>query len=219
MFLVELHAPAQHCNFGATLDDMLRDKIVCGINNDRIQCHLLSETELTLKALKLALSYDSATQNAQELQASQNQEAASEMAGCQVHRIISEAGQQQKENSGCSRCGRRTHTSGDCPFKEAECVNYGKKGYIRSAYHNRPQKTDKRGRRDPQIKQVASRGETPDVDCHAEQDWFQVKTERRGELLEPPGGPPDYDSTSEYDLFQVTTEKKVGPLEVQLIID
>ena len=63
-------------------------------------------------------------------------------------------------------------------------------------------------------------GETPDVDSHAEQDLFQVKTERRRELLEPLGGLPDYDSTSEYDLFQVTTERKVvGPLEVQLIID
>jgi len=193
MFLAELWALAQHCNFGATLDDMLRDRIVCGINDDSIQRRLLSEAELTLKeALKLALSYESATRNARELQASQNsgpEEAASELADCQLHRITSAAGQQQRENSGCSRCGRGTHTSGDCPFKEAECFNCGKKGHIRSACRSRPQKMGKRGCRDPQIKQVASRGETPDVDSHAEQDLSQGKTERRGELMELLGDP------------------------------
>ena len=94
MFLAELRALAQHCNFGATLDDMLRDRIVCGINDDSIQRRLLSEAKLTLKeALKLTLSYESATRNARELQVSQNSgEAASELADCQVHRITSAAG-------------------------------------------------------------------------------------------------------------------------------
>jgi len=47
---------------------MLRDRIVCDINDDSIQRRLLSEAVLTLKeALKLALSFESATRNAREL--------------------------------------------------------------------------------------------------------------------------------------------------------
>ena len=49
----ELRALAQYCNFGETLETMLRDRLVCGINNEKIQNRLLSETELTYqKALR-----------------------------------------------------------------------------------------------------------------------------------------------------------------------
>ena len=34
-FMVELCAVAEHCNFGLSLDAMIRDRMVCGINNDK----------------------------------------------------------------------------------------------------------------------------------------------------------------------------------------
>ena len=46
-FVSELRSLAEFCNFKATLDDMLRDRLVCGINDDNIQRRLLSETKLT----------------------------------------------------------------------------------------------------------------------------------------------------------------------------
>lgn len=48
-FLAELHAIAAYCNFGDTLEVMLRDRIVCGINDSAIQKRLLAETKLTFK--------------------------------------------------------------------------------------------------------------------------------------------------------------------------
>ena len=36
MFMSELRALAEFCNYGATLDDMLRDWLVCGINDEHI---------------------------------------------------------------------------------------------------------------------------------------------------------------------------------------
>ncbi len=36
-YLAELRRLFEHCNFGNTLDDMLRDRIVCGINNAALQ--------------------------------------------------------------------------------------------------------------------------------------------------------------------------------------
>ena len=43
-YLSELRSLAQKCNFKAnTLSEMLRDRLVCGINNEAIQRRLLSE--------------------------------------------------------------------------------------------------------------------------------------------------------------------------------
>ena len=51
----ELRALAHWCKFGDTLDDMLRDRLVCGVNEETIQRRLLAESGLTLKkALEIA---------------------------------------------------------------------------------------------------------------------------------------------------------------------
>ena len=53
-FVAELRALAQYCNFGTTLSDSLRDRLVCGVNDEHMQRRLLSEKTLTFdKALEL----------------------------------------------------------------------------------------------------------------------------------------------------------------------
>lgn len=48
---------------------MLRDRLVCGINEDRIQRRLLLETNLTVEsALSRAQAMESANKNVQDLQ-------------------------------------------------------------------------------------------------------------------------------------------------------
>ena len=41
-YVAELRSIAQTCNYGSSLDEMLRDRIVCGISDDHIQQRLLS---------------------------------------------------------------------------------------------------------------------------------------------------------------------------------
>ena len=55
-YVLELRSIAEHCNFGELLDDMLlRDHLVCGINEEHTQRRLLAENKLTLKrALEIA---------------------------------------------------------------------------------------------------------------------------------------------------------------------
>ena len=67
-FVAELRSLAEFCNFGATLDDMLKDRILLGVNNHKIQQALLAEDKLTLtKALKIAQSLEAAAKNAKIL--------------------------------------------------------------------------------------------------------------------------------------------------------
>ena len=52
-FLAELKHLSEDSEFGITLDEMLRDRLVCGVRDIRIQRRLLAEPKLTLKrALK-----------------------------------------------------------------------------------------------------------------------------------------------------------------------
>lgn len=54
-YVAVLRQLAQHCNYGVYLKEMLRDRLVCGIEDDRIQQRLLADPELTFeKALKLS---------------------------------------------------------------------------------------------------------------------------------------------------------------------
>ena len=69
MFLAELRHLTEHCEFGTTLDRMLRDRLVCGVQDIKIQCRLLAEPKLTLKrALNLALTIEAADKDASEIQ-------------------------------------------------------------------------------------------------------------------------------------------------------
>ena len=43
-YVAELRRLAHDCNFGTTLEQRLRDRLVCGMNDDRIQRRLLSGT-------------------------------------------------------------------------------------------------------------------------------------------------------------------------------
>ena len=59
----------QYCEFGDTLNDMLRDRLVCGVNNEQLQRRLLSEPQLTFKkALEISQTFEAATRDAKDLQ-------------------------------------------------------------------------------------------------------------------------------------------------------
>ena len=66
-YMAELRRLSGNCNFNATLEDMLRDRVVCGVKDTRIQRRLLCEKTLDFsKTLSLAQSMEIAEKNAQE---------------------------------------------------------------------------------------------------------------------------------------------------------
>ena len=67
-FHSRLRKLSEHCNFGKSLKGMLRDRLVCGINNDRIQRRLLAETDLKYKkAVEIALAIESTSKHVGDL--------------------------------------------------------------------------------------------------------------------------------------------------------
>ena len=123
MFLAKLRRLSEHCEFGITLDEMLRDRLVCGVRDIRIQRRLLAEPKLTLKrALDLALTIEAADKDASEIQKADGQGGDASVNKVDV-----------KVNKGsevkCSRCGGN-HYPKSCHFKDAKCYCCGKVGHL-----------------------------------------------------------------------------------------
>ena len=68
-YIAELRHLTEHCKFGlALLSEMLRDRLVCGINDHSIQKRLPGESDLDFdKALGIATSMEAAAANARDL--------------------------------------------------------------------------------------------------------------------------------------------------------
>ena len=132
-FVAELRSLAEFCNFKDTLEDMLRDRIVCGINNGAIQKRLLAESTLTYqKALELAQGLEAAAKNLRELQApgTKKDEDSPIASNTQVvHKVVPSG--KGRSNSTCYRCGRSGHDATKCRFKEAVCHQCRKRGHLK----------------------------------------------------------------------------------------
>ena len=126
-YAAELHALVAQCNFGETIDAMIRDRLVCGINEDSIQKRLLTEGDkLTLtKAISLAQSYETAVQDAASL-------LPKDVASQPVHRVQLSA-QAYNRSKICYRCARTGHSPSACRFKKEHCHACNKIGHIKQA--------------------------------------------------------------------------------------
>ena len=124
-YLSELRLIAQHCNFRDNLDDMLRDSLMCGVENKSVQKRLLGEAKLTLKkCTKIALAMETAEKNAGTLQNTDTFGGATCEQRNPVHQLhLSERGWQsgEKSSEACYRCGQKSHNALKCPYKEAKC--------------------------------------------------------------------------------------------------
>ena len=70
-YVTELKHLSEHCDFGVTLEDMIRDRLVCGVRGPKIQQRLLAETELSFdRALKIASVMERAEKNVCDIEES-----------------------------------------------------------------------------------------------------------------------------------------------------
>ncbi|XP_065892760.1 uncharacterized protein [Dysidea avara] len=124
-YVAELRHLSEHCNFGTSLNEMQRDRIVCGIEDPKIQRRLLAEPELTFdKAFGLSLASESADKNAKDLQPVTK-------VPQDVHKLHT------KQQPPCYHCGGK-HKSRDCRHKVAECHNCGKVGHLARVCKSKP---------------------------------------------------------------------------------
>ncbi len=146
-YVAELRALAEFCNYGTALNDMLRDRLVCGINDTQIQRRLLSEKSLTFEsAHTVALGLETAAKNIQTLQETGAGNATSISQEAAVHKIDSRAQleymPQRRESAGgsCYRCGQAGHIAARCRFRTASCHNCGRTGHLKAVCRSQARK-------------------------------------------------------------------------------
>ena len=136
-FVADLRSIAEYCNFGETLDNMLRDQLVCGINHPKIQNRLLSEAKLTYeKAMELALSMEVAAKDLRLLQkpGTQTGMGVSQTETGSAGGVLSVRAKSEKTAvKPCYRCGKEGHAPSKCRFREAVCHKCKKRGHIKAA--------------------------------------------------------------------------------------
>ena len=122
-YVADLRSIGEHCKFGDKLDDMIRDRLVCGINNCRIQRRLLQESDL---------SYTDAFTKAQAMEMAARDVANLSLGSTQsktpVHSVRDKAKSAEKKIE-CYRCGGN-HYATKCRFINVDCRACGKKGHL-----------------------------------------------------------------------------------------
>lgn len=135
-YVAELHRLAQHYNYGYTLDKMLRDRIVYGINDEIIQKKLLQETDLTYaRAIALAQGFETADKNLKEIHAHKTESISSGSAAVSiktepVHRVSGKRSNTSSRGARvtCHRCGKPGHLAAVCRHCESVCHKCKEKG-------------------------------------------------------------------------------------------
>ena len=155
-FVAELRRLTKHCDFGVTLEDMLRDRLVCGINEPTLQRRLLAQDKLTFKtALEMSQAWESAGHHLQNLQQSQpsgNPQSATtgvhavqrqdrhdrrnpqDHRDCHDRRDRTDYAPRSTADS-CNSCGG-PHQKAGCRYRSAVCNNCGKKGHLARVCHS-----------------------------------------------------------------------------------
>ena len=118
-FVARLRDLTTHCEYGDTTKEMIRDRFVCGIRDDRLQRNLLAINNLSFeKALDYALLHEAAERNTKVLneplvvqQVSQCSAPSTSTTGTAIATARAE--------SVCYRCGGQ-HWAKECRFKVCE---------------------------------------------------------------------------------------------------
>ena len=135
-FLAELRKLSEHCNFGTTLNTYLRDRLVCGLNSQRLQQQLLREKDLTLdKAVAIAVNFEASAKDARSLHMSSG----GEQEG--VFRVGGEPNPAGRRECYC--CGSPLHLANACRLKNLKCYGCSKVGHLKKKCRAMPRNETK----------------------------------------------------------------------------
>lgn len=158
-YVAELRRLASRCSFNrGYLEEVLRDRFVCGVHSEATRKKLLSEGDVTFsKAVETAQSLEAVNVHSQALKTTSDLTVGT----VRNSRNASASTWQPRASENfadkpCSRCGKAGHAPRACPFKNAVCHKCKKKGHLARAC--RGGKTKPRGGAMGLCNQVGSPG-------------------------------------------------------------
>ena len=149
-------SPNIHCEYGSTLNDMLRDRLMCGIADKKVQDRYLRESKLTYtEALEMAQAAETAVRDLQKLRTSGDNGTPPVMVTPGVETTVQhmktarsrptrgkpttlQKGNSTYRGQECHRCGGK-HDPSRCCFKEYECHYCKKRGHLAAVCRKKKQ--------------------------------------------------------------------------------
>ncbi|XP_043478167.1 uncharacterized protein K02A2.6-like [Leptopilina heterotoma] len=135
-FVEEIKKASTYCNFGANLQDSMRDQFVWGLRTEALQKRLLREKDLTfVKAVELSTAFELASKGAAGMNESTKK---TEQPSVNVIRDKNRfksgsSGSSEKQTDKtfqCMRCGKSNHSPANCKYKSYKCNSCGKVGHL-----------------------------------------------------------------------------------------
>ncbi|CAI5682743.1 unnamed protein product [Oreochromis niloticus] len=196
-YVAVLKRLSEHYEFGAYLEDALRDRFVCGSKCETVQKRLLTEKDLTFrKAVDYAMSAETATHEVQQLSGS-----------LKVNAVLSQKGDK------CHRCGKMNHTDDDCWYKDRDCHQCGKKGHMKRMCKGRARSSQDWNRKEKEGK--------PELKGKAVTNRAKDKKRRihhaAAEESESEGTRPDTDS--ELELYSLSRKEKYSRISLMPVVN
>ena len=148
-YIAALRKIAEYCDYGGMLNDMLRDRLVCGIMDKRVQRRFLQAADLTYtQARDMALAAETADKDSKRLQSHANDPFARvDVEDKAVHQVTKPSKPPVRrgppvpsghQDTGCYRCGGK-HQASRCKFKDYECHFCKKKGHLAAVCRKKKQ--------------------------------------------------------------------------------
>ena len=135
LFITALYALAEHCDYGTLKDQMIRDRIVVGLQDLKLSEKLQLDPELTLtKAINQARQSDfkESTETKKEVDAVKSRKTPKfkkESASSGAKKPFKNTSTHPPSNR-CDRCGKSPgHARTNCPAKDATCHKCSKRGH------------------------------------------------------------------------------------------
>ena len=106
-YIADLRSLADNCEYGDLRDELIRDRLVCGVQSDAVRKQMLKESDLTLKRALQLCQLDELTQQRIEMMTTKRVDAI-------------QKDHNDKRARKCTRC-RRTHAYLRCPAFGSTC--------------------------------------------------------------------------------------------------
>ena len=133
-FVTDLRKRAKNCNFGTLKDELIRDRIICGICNEQLRGRLLRHGDSTLEeVVQLCRAQEASAEQLKELSGAVNAVNINIVRGRKKDNLVSSTPVSPTTLRTCKFCGYK-HVFGriHCPATNKECLKCGRKGHFQS---------------------------------------------------------------------------------------
>lgn len=133
-FVTALHTLSTTCNYGDLREDLIRDRLVVGLQDHKVSRALQLDPDLNLqKALLVARQHETVNQQQEELHGLRDEQVSLVQGKRRAANFKKKAPSNPSGGDSsrqCGWCGKELHNRASCPAKEAFCRKCGKKGHF-----------------------------------------------------------------------------------------